>query len=948
MQSNQTTSFPRRHLRAIASLAALAFFLCLPASRLPAQRRRVTSPVDNNRRVTLHGHIAPRIQNGADQGRIDASQALSSLSLVFKLSPAQQADLDQLLANQQDPSSPDYRRWLTPEQFADRFGASQADVDQVVAWLQQQNLDVASVARSRAWVVFSGPAGQIEKAFSTEIHQYLVDGRVHYANATDPSIPAAFDSLVGSVHGLNDFRLHAPRHKTAPLAPNYTSGKSGSTHYLAPDDLSVIYDIKPLYDAGIDGTGQKIVVVGQSNINLSDSRQFRSYFNLLANDPQLVLVPGEKDPGIVTSTGDVDESNLDIELSGAVARNATVVFVYANDVITSAAYAIDQALAPVLSMSYGACEAETSTADAKYQQSLARQSNAQGITWVNASGDSGAADCVGDVTSRVSYGLQVDIPAAIPEVTGIGGTTLNEGSGTYWATSNSASNASALSYIPETSWNDSAIDGSPAASGGGASTFWLKPSWQTGPGVPSDNARDVPDISLAGSADHDGYMVYTSGKMTIFGGTSTGTPTFAGIVALLNQYLVTNGVQSRPGLGNINPTLYALALTNPAAFHDLTTGDNIVNPCPAHARTCAGVGSVGYTATAGYDQVTGLGSIDAYNLVTAWKGAGGSLSRGNAPIVLSASDYVIVTNSNATLTATLNAVNGGTPTGTVTFTLGGTTLGSATVQNSAATLTVSGSQLPVGSNAIIAQYSGDTSYNPSTASITVTVALPPTGPPTIGGFTNAASYRQVYAPGMIVALFGTQLAPGTEAARSVPLPGRLAGVSATVNGVAAPLYYVSPGQLNLQIPYETPIGANVVLTVNNNGQTRSTNLVVAATAPGIFTDANGAPVPNTSAARGAVITLFITGEGAVAPALSTGAAPPSSTPVLGLPRPVQSVTVTVGGVNAPIQFAGIPWGLAGVTQINYQVPASISTGAQPVVVRVGGVASPAATLTVTP
>ena len=168
-----------------------------------------------------------------------------------------------------------------------------------------------------------------------------------------------------------------------------------------------------------------------------------------------------------------------------------------------------------------------------------------------------------------------------------------------------------------------------------------------------------------------------------------------------------------------------------------------------------------------------------------------------------------------------------------------------------------------------------------------------------------------------------------------------------MNGFAAPLYYVAPGQLNVQIPYETPAGANVVLTINNNGQSRSTNLVVAATAPGIFTDLSGAPVPNTTAGRGAVVTLFITGEGAVSPPMATGATPPSSTPVTSLPKPALPAAVTVGGVAAPIQFIGIPNGLAGVTQINYQVPSNAPLGAQQVIVTVGNVVSPAATLTVT-
>jgi uncharacterized protein (TIGR03437 family) len=943
MQSNRLTGFLPRHIHAIASLLAIALLVCLPASEVQAQRGRVNGPVDNSHRTVLQGHIAPRLLDATDQGPIDPAEVLPYVTLVLRRTAAQQADLEQLLANQQNPSSPDYHRWLTPEQFANRFGAAQADIDQIAAWAQQQNLNVAAVARSRSWVALSGPAGQFEKAFAAQIHRYQANGRMHYANATEPSIPAAFAPLIAEIHGLNDFRLHAPRHRTAPFQPAYNSSHGANIHYLAPDDVAVIYNVKPLLDAGIDGTGQKIAVVGQSNINISDSQQFRSYFGLAANDPQLVLVPGSRDPGIVS--GDADESNLDIELAGAVARKATVLFVYSNDVVNSAAYVIDQALAPVLSMSYGACEAETSKSSAKYQQFLAQQAVAQGITWVNASGDSGAADCVGDTTSRTNYGLQVDLPAAVPEVTGIGGTTFNEGSGTYWASANSSSNASALSYIPETAWNDSAADGTAASTGGGASIYWTKPSWQSGPGVPADGARDVPDVSLSGSADHDGYMVYTGGKITIFGGTSTGAPTFAGMLALLNHYLVANGLQSQPGLGNINPTLYALAQTTPAVFHDVTTGDNIVNPCPARLRTCTAT-PVGFTAGPGYDQVTGLGSVDAYALVMAWHSGGGALLRANAALTLAASDHAFVSSGSTVLTATVKSFNGGTPSGTVEFFFGTTSLGSVALEGGTASLVINGSQLPLGSNSITVQYSGDTSYNPATSSITLTVAAPPTAAPSLAGFGNGASFRQVYAPGMILSIFGNQLAPATESAQSLPLPAKLAGVSATINGVTAPLYYVSPSQVNLQVPYETPVGGNVTLTINNNGQSSSTTLRLAAAAPGIFVDANGAPLPNTTAVRGSVVTLYITGDGAVSPALATGATPASGTPATSLPKPVQAVTVTVGGVNAPIQFIGIPSGLAGVTQINYQVPSNVAAGAQTVVVTVGGVASPAATLAV--
>lgn len=932
-------------------LFALACIELLPGALPAAQRNRIVGPIDNRNRVALRGHIHPKALPENDQGRVDASLTLPYVTMVLKPSPAQQADLEQLLAQQQDPSSANYHRWLTPEEYADRFGVSQDDLNQIVAWVQQQHLTVVGVARGRNWVAFSGSARQVESAFGTEIHYYQADGRMHFANATEPSVPAAFEAVVSEIHGLTDFRLRPaarPANQLSPISaqPHYNSSKGN--HYLAPDDLSTIYNIQPLYDAGVDGTGQKIVVVGQTQIKLSDIQQYRTYFNLPANDPQIVLVPNATDPGIVQA--DLGEADLDLELSGAVARNATIIYVYSDDVEVSAQYAVDQNLAPVLSMSYGLCEAETTSSDARTQQSWARQANAQGMTWLAASGDSGGADCVGS-SSRTSFGLSVDMPASIPEVTGIGGTEFNEGSGNYWNTTNSANHASALSYIPETAWNDSAADGSPSATGGGASVNFSKPVWQTGLGVPNDGARDVPDVSLSGSADHDAYLFYSGGTLQGVGGTSVGAPSFAGMMALLNQYLISKGFQPSAGLGNINPRLYSLAQTMPNVFHDITTGDNLVNPCPPRARSCTPT-LVGFTAGPGYDQVTGLGSVNTYNLVTAWNVGGFTTSRSTPALVLSLNAANITLADSTVVTATVKSSDGGTPSGTVAFFVGATALGTATLKGSGgaatATLTVNGTQLTLGTVTITAQYSGDGAYNGATASVTLIVSAGTSGPPSITGLTNGASFRQAYAPGMVLTVFGAQLAAATASASSVPLPRQLAGVSAAINGVAAPLYYVSPGQLNVQIPYETAVNSTVLLSVTNNGQVASASFRVAAAAPGIFTNSSGAPVPNTSAARGQIVSLYITGDGSILPALATGSAPAPGTPVGNLPKPQQAVSVTVGGVAAPIQFIGIPVGLVGVTQINYQIPSQAPLGSEPVVVTVGGVSSPPATLQVTP
>ena len=262
----------------IGTLFILAFILFFPAASLLAQRNRISRRVDNRQRVLLAGHIHPRALPENDRGRVDPSLPLPYVTLLLQQSDSQQAALDRLLAEQQDPSSPNYRHWLTPEEYADRFGVSQDDLDQIVAWLREQSLTVTSVARARNFVAFSGTAGQVESAFRTEIHHYIAAGKMHFANSTEPSIPAAFAGVVSGLHGLSDFRLRPPKRSIRPFAPNFNS--SGGVHYLAPDDVALIYNVKPLYSGGVDGSGQQVVVVGQTQIKLSDIQQFHSSFNL--------------------------------------------------------------------------------------------------------------------------------------------------------------------------------------------------------------------------------------------------------------------------------------------------------------------------------------------------------------------------------------------------------------------------------------------------------------------------------------------------------------------------------------------------------------------------------------------------------------------------------------------------------------------------------------------
>ncbi len=611
------TTFESRFFRvaAVLTLLTAAAGISLTQGRVV---RRIVGPVQERSLSVVRGNLHPLARPELDRGPVDSRMPIRRVAMVFTRTADQEAALNTLLEQQQDPSSPNYHAWLTPEEFADRFGLDPADLDTVVTWLQSQGLTIDEIARSRSWVIFSGTAGQMNTALHTRLHAYAVNGQMHYAAAIEPSVPSAIGSIVSGFGSLHDFRMK-PRVKS--LKTHFTSNITGN-HFLVPNDVSTIYDIGTLYNNGINGTGQKIAVMGQTNIVLSDITTFQSNSGLPSNPPTVILVPGSGNPGI--SSNDLPEADLDLEWSSAIAPNATILYVNSgNGAFDSLQYAVDRNLAPVISISYGDCEPNFATSDLNFLAALGKQANAQGMTIVAPAGDAGAADCDGDVSGRMvaQLGLAVDVPASLPYATGVGGTTLFDVKGNYWSTSNNGQNGSALSYIPEVPWNDTLIFAAQGlvAGGGGRSSFFAKPSWQIGPGVAKDGSRDVPDISLPASY-YDGYLICSGGSCvngfrasdsTLFAvsGTSAGTPVFAGVTALLNQRMGTPQ-------GNINTGLYALAQSSPGAFHDVTSGGNWM-PCLAGSPNCSG-GLLGYSAGKGYDMATGLGSIDVFKLVNSW------------------------------------------------------------------------------------------------------------------------------------------------------------------------------------------------------------------------------------------------------------------------------------------------------------------------------------------
>src|SRR5216684_3392084 len=615
---------PRRAI----SVLALTIFLSLLSLDVPARaqaqddppsplfiqppfvpvRDRITSFIDEGQRVTLRGNRHPLAAARYDAGAVAPDFPMERMILTLLPDAAQQDALNQLLDAQHNPESPYYRQWLTPEQYGERFGISESDTAQVVNWLQSHGLRVEEVTAGRRSIVFSGAASQVESAFHTQVHAYKIGNELHHANAKEPEIPAALAQVVGGVVSLHDFRSETLHNGARLPSPDFTSGGS---HYLAPADFATIYNLVPLYQQSINGAGQSIAIVGRFNIRLTDVRQFRSMFGLPAHDPQIIV--NGADPGIFSS-GEETEADLDVEWSGAVAPNATIKFVVSRStnssdgVDLSAQYIVNHNLAAVMSTSFGLCEASLGSSGNAFLNSLWQQAAAQGISVFVSSGDNGAAGCDSASATSATHGRGVNGLCSTPYSVCVGGTEFNDTSAPslYWMPSNaSGTQASAISYIPELAWNESASGYGLWASGGGMSAIYAKPSWQTGTGVPADGKRDVPDVSLS-SAGHDGYLIYQEGSLYVVGGTSAASPSFAGAMALVVQHAAARQ-------GNANTVFYSLAAKQRAGgasvFHDITSGNNSVP------------GQTGFNAAVGYDQATGLGSVDASVLVGHWSDA---------------------------------------------------------------------------------------------------------------------------------------------------------------------------------------------------------------------------------------------------------------------------------------------------------------------------------------
>ncbi len=822
---------------------------------------QITQRVDSSSYVTLKGNTYPLGAKALDRGVLPPATPAQRLLLVLKRPAEQEAALEQFLSDAHTPGSPNFHKWLTPAQFGAQFGPADSDVQAVVAWLQSQGFAVAGVSGGKTAIEFSGTTGQIQSAFRAAIHQYSVAGVVHMANASDPQIPAALAPVVAGISSLNDFRARPLSHvlgqatynlKTHTAVPQWTYPEMGGTTFpLAPEDFSVQYNTKPLLNSGITGQGQTIGIVNNSNINLDLVAAFRSLFQLPASAPQIVL--DGNDPGI---NGDAVEAYLDVEWAGATAPGAAIKLYVGGgtalqDGITLASLrAVDENSVPIISVSFGLCEAFLGSSGNALISSIWQQAAAQGQTVLVASGDSGSAGCDDPNTVTVAKdGLQVSGYASTPYNVAVGGTDFyysswNSGNAQtianqvdgFWAQNNDPSLGSLQSRIPEQPWDDSQFGDNVGGynpkfptitgSGGGVSNCATstqdaagnitctggvpQPAWQVGAGVPIGGGRAIPDISLF-AADGLNYSYYpicaqaldctvqtaqNAPQISGVGGTSAATPAMAGVMALI--------VQKYGRQGQANYVLYPLAAQHSSVFHDVTVGSNN-EPCTQGSNNCSqdtngdGFFSLqNYAATTGYDLATGLGSVDANALVTNWN----SITFQGSTTTLAISPTSFPHGTKVSLTSNVSSTTGAAvQDGSVAFLTNNSNpvnigQGAASVVNGTVTATTTG--LPGGTYQLYARYSGGGTYGPSQSAPQTLTVTPENSTLTLNALTPDAN--------------------GNPVSITTALPyGTLISADATILSATAPTNQVN-GIATGTVVFQDGSAPAVTTNVNRNSQ----------------------------------------------------------------------------------------------------------------------------------
>jgi len=786
--------------RFLSTLSFALIFSALSGSSLLAQqssvsplrasspRNLITQPVKETQLTVLRGNTHPLARPEFDLGSAPATLPMQRMLLVLKRSPQQELALRTLLDNQQDKASPSYHKWLTPQQFGQQFGPTNADLQIITTWLQSHGFQLGAPSKGRTVLEFSGSASQVQEAFHTPIHKYIVNGEQHWANSTDPQIPTALTPAVAGILTLHNFLKKPLLHlSTTPVPAKLRPGKrpevtlQDGTYALAPADYATIYNINPVYNTPNNNTGQTatIAIVARNDLynGGSDVENFRSNFLPSYSISDFQIIPNGPDPGDVGG-GEEAEATLDTTWAGAVAPGAAIDFVVSASTNTtdgvdlSETYIVENNLADIMTESFGSCEVEAT--DQAGVVALAEQAAAQGITYMVSTGDSGAEGCDDPNSETVATGpISVNVLASTNFNVAVGGTLFNENgdNALYWSTTNT-NNESALSYIPEDVWNESCTaatctgTNTPGiwAGGGGVSIFsTAKPVWQTGvTGIPQDNARDLPDVALS-AASHDGYLLCLEGSCVpnsqgefnvyLISGTSASSPSFAGIMGLVVQQMATVNPGQSPRQGQANYILYRLAtLPNASApcnassttglpgtsciFNDVTVGNNAV---PGEVNYSSATAD--YQATVGYDLTTGLGSVNVANLVSQWN----SVTFNPTTTTLGLTPVINITHgSPVNVTATVAPSSGtGTPTGDVSLIAAtGPSLSAQTAFQfftlSAGSIAQSTNLLPGGGPYnVTAQYGGDATYAPSvSAPVQVTVGPEPSTTTLSGPFTQ--------------------------------------------------------------------------------------------------------------------------------------------------------------------------------------------------------------------
>lgn len=633
--------------------------------------RRVAANPDLSARVQLGGHLPGWVRAENTAAATVPVSAPLQVTVVLKRDAGTQAAFETLLEAQQTPGSALYHQWLTPAQVGSMFGVAPADLQAVESWLEGEGLTVTRVEPNGVLLDVTGSVTAVSNAFRTNFAEYRVGPETRLSATEEPSVPAALQAVIAGVHGLSQSSLHPQSIGFAVTAnqglgsrgqgsveagakPMLTAGNplltaSNGQHFLTPNDFATIYDLSSVYSGGntgatVAGKAQRVAIVGRSRVAATDISQFESLTGLPSVQPNVIVATGGIDPG-TTNGGDQDEATLDVDRVMGTAPGVGVDLVVSADsktvsgIYTAAAYEVNTLVDPVMSISFGDCEANAGQQGVSVWNTLFSAAAAEGISVMVSSGDSGAAGCDGDTSKLpVTQSASINYICASSFATCVGGTEFADTSdaGNYWSAQNASGRSSATQYIPEGAWNEpqSGTTYVAAATGGGASAYVAKPSWQTGTGVPQDGMRDVPDVSLS-SATHDGYLAclaYAGGdcskqEFEVFGGTSAAAPGMAGIVTLMNT-------ATGAAAGNVNPLLYRLAASSPNVFHDVTESTagvsgcvvSIPSMCNNSTPSSAGLtgGLAGFEVGAGFDESTGWGSVDAAKLIAAAMMTGGS------------------------------------------------------------------------------------------------------------------------------------------------------------------------------------------------------------------------------------------------------------------------------------------------------------------------------------